>query len=52
MKEGTLKDSLTTETFKVYDEMDMVVKRGGNSGRVYVPKAWLGKRVKILLIEG
>jgi putative transposon-encoded protein len=28
-----------------------IVKEAGNSGRVYVPKDWIDKRVKILLLE-
>lgn len=36
------------EAFQVIEK---VVKLSGNSGRVYVPKEWIGKRVKVLLIE-
>jgi len=35
----------------VYQVVEKVVSPGGNSGRVYVPKGWVGKRVKIVLIE-
>ena len=31
--------------------VEKVVKPGGNSGRVYVPVDWVGKRVKIALVE-
>nr|WP_197050475.1 DUF2080 family transposase-associated protein [Methanobacterium formicicum] len=31
--------------------MEKEVKSSGNSGRVYVPKGWIGKKVKILLVE-
>lgn len=31
--------------------IEKTVTASGNSGRVYVPKTWVGKRVKILLIE-
>lgn len=34
-----------------YQVIEKVVKPGGNSGRVYVPIDWVGKRVKIVLIE-
>lgn len=31
--------------------IEKVVKPGGDSGRMYVPKEWVDKRVKIILIE-
>lgn len=36
--------------FKVkgYEMLDRVVKKSGNSGRVYLPKDWIGARVKII----
>jgi putative transposon-encoded protein len=34
-----------------YEVIEKTVKSSGNSGRVYVPVDWVGKRVKILLIE-
>ena len=34
-----------------YQVIEKVVKPAGNSGRVYVPNNWIGKKVKILLIE-
>jgi len=34
-----------------YDVREKIVSSSGNSGHVYVPKEWVGKRVKILLIE-
>ena len=36
---------------EAYQVIEKVVKSGGNSGRVYVPVDWIGKRVKILLVE-
>lgn len=36
---------------EAYEVLEKVVKASGNSGRVYVPINWTGKRVKILLIE-
>ncbi len=39
--------------FEVYGEemIDKEVKQSGNSGRVYLPPDWVGKRVKIIRIE-
>lgn len=34
-----------------YQVIEKTVKASGNSGRVYVPKEWVGKKVKILLLE-
>ena len=34
-----------------YEALEKVAMRGGNSGRVYVPVDWIGKKVKIILIE-
>jgi|WetSurMetagenome_2_1015567.scaffolds.fasta_scaffold72138_5 putative transposon-encoded protein len=34
-----------------YQVVEKVVSVGGNSGRVYVPREWIGKRVKIVLID-
>ena len=36
---------------EAYQVIEKVVKSSGNSGRVYVPVDWIGKRVKILLME-
>ncbi|NIA11487.1 MAG: DUF2080 family transposase-associated protein [Nitrospiraceae bacterium] len=38
-------------TMEAYEIIEKVVKTSGNSGRVYVPIDWVGKRVKILLME-
>ncbi|OPY24464.1 MAG: hypothetical protein A4E27_01247 [Methanobacterium sp. PtaU1.Bin242] len=38
-------------TTSAYEVIEKTVKSSGNSGRVYVPKDWIGKRVKVLLIE-
>jgi len=40
-----------TITVEGYEVMEKVVKEGGNSGRVYLPKSWVGKRVKIILLD-
>jgi putative transposon-encoded protein len=36
---------------EAYQVIEKEVKASGNSGRVYVPPEWIGKRVKILLLE-
>ena len=36
---------------KAFEAIDRTVKSSGNSGRVYLPKAWIGKKVKVLLLE-
>jgi len=39
--------------FEVYGEemIEKEVKQSGNSGRVYLPPEWIGKRVKIIRID-
>jgi len=34
-----------------YEMLEKEVNKSGNSGRVYVPIEWIGKRVKIILLE-
>ncbi len=34
-----------------YQIIEKTVKESGNSGRVYIPIEWVGKKVKIILIE-
>jgi putative transposon-encoded protein len=36
---------------RAYQVIEKIVKASGTSGRVYVPPEWIGKRVKILLLE-
>jgi len=38
-------------TIEGYEVVEKVVKGSGSSGRVYLPKSWIGKKVKIILIE-
>ena len=38
-------------TVDAYQVIEKTVKPSGNSGRVYVPTDWVGKKVKILLLE-
>jgi putative transposon-encoded protein len=40
--------SLRMEGFEVIEK---VAESSGNSGRIYVPKKWIGKRVRAVLIE-
>ena len=39
--------------FEVFGQelVEKVVKRSGNSGRVYLPPNWVGKRVKVIRID-
>jgi len=34
-----------------FEMLEKRVNKSGNSGRVYVPVEWVGKRVKIILVE-
>ena len=34
-----------------FEMLEKKVNKSGNSGRVYVPFEWIGKKVKIILIE-
>jgi putative transposon-encoded protein len=34
-----------------YQIIEKTVKTSGNSGRVYVPIDWVGKKVKVVLLE-
>ena len=34
-----------------YEAVEKVAERGGNSARIYVPRHWVGKRVRAILIE-
>lgn len=36
---------------QAYQVVEKTVKVSGNSGRVYVPKEWVGKKVKVFLLE-
>jgi putative transposon-encoded protein len=31
-------------------EVEDIVKPAGNSGRIYLPKSWVGKKVKTILL--
>ena len=34
-----------------YEVVEKVADAGGNSARIYVPKHWVGKKVRAVLIE-
>ena len=34
-----------------YEMLEKEVNKSGNSGRVYVPINWIGKKVKVILLE-
>ena len=36
---------------KGYEMLEKMVKKSGDSGRVYVPLKWVGKKIKIILLE-
>ena len=34
-----------------FELLDREVKQSGNTGRVYLPKSWIGKRVRIIRVS-
>lgn len=46
----TMKKPITV-TYDCYETIEKEVRNGGNSGRVFVPKTWAGRKVRILLVE-
>jgi len=44
-----------TEKMKIeltgYEALEKIASSSGNSGRLYVPVEWVGKKVKIILLE-
>ena len=34
-----------------FEVIEKVADKGGNSARIYVPKHWIGKKVRAVLIE-
>jgi len=41
----------TTIKLTGFEMLEKQVNQSGNGGRVYVPIEWIGKKVKIILIE-
>ncbi|MEN6291708.1 MAG: DUF2080 family transposase-associated protein [Methanobacterium sp.] len=39
------------EEITYIDELEKTVKPQGHTGRIYLPVSWIGKRVKVLLLE-
>ncbi len=36
---------------KGFEMLEKQVNKSGNSGRIYVPVEWIGKRVKVVLLQ-
>lgn len=34
-----------------FEVVEKVAETGGNSGRIYVPKKWIGKKVRAVLLQ-
>ncbi len=34
-----------------FEMLEKVVNKSGNSGRLYVPVDWIGKKAKVILVE-
>ena len=51
--ENTSSEGIHKVRFEVYGEemIEKEVKQSGNSGRVYLPPDWVGRRVKIIRID-
>jgi len=43
--------SLVDMKMKGFEALEKVAQAGGNSARVYVPKHWEGKKIKVVLLE-
>jgi putative transposon-encoded protein len=37
--------------YKGYESLEKTVGNGGHSGRISVPPRWVGKRVRVILLE-
>lgn len=48
-----VESSIPLTKFEVYGQemVEKVVKRSGNSGRVYLPPDWVGKQAKIIRVD-
>ena len=47
---GVLKKPISMQ-MEGFEVIEKVAEVGGNSGRIYVPKKWIGKKVRAVLIE-
>ena len=34
-----------------FEVVEKIEEKGGNSARIYVPKKWIGKKVRAVLVE-
>ena len=34
-----------------FEVVEKVAEKGGNSARIYLPKKWIGKKVRAILME-
>ncbi len=46
-----MKSGLMNIKLDAYETLEKTVTKTSNSGHIIVPKEWIGKKVKILLIE-
>ena len=53
LEERTMARARKDSKFEVYGQemIEKVVHKSGNSGRIYLPPNWIGKRVKIIRVE-
>ena len=51
MEKLNKKSKKTQIALEGYEMLEKEVHSSGNSGRVYVPIGWIGKKVKIILLE-
>jgi len=47
---AVLKKSISMQ-MEGFEVIEKVAESSGNSGRIYVPKKWIGKKVRAVLIE-
>ena len=47
----TTMNSLIEMKMKGFEAVEKIAQSGGNSARIYVPKHWQGKKVKVVLLE-
>ncbi|KIX11647.1 DUF2080 family transposase-associated protein [Dethiosulfatarculus sandiegensis] len=52
-QEAFAENQLGSVKFEVHglEMLDKQVKQSGNSGRIYLPPHWVGKRVKIIRVD-
>lgn len=46
-----MKRTPITMEIKGYEVVEKKANKGGNCARIYVPKHWMGKKVKAVLVE-